>query len=164
MKILPAILLSAFFLSACSSDSSSDLAESVAEDVQTAVTDNQQQFLIDNAARSGVTVADSGLQYELLRAGTGSTPNANDAVTLHYEGTLTNGFVFDSSYARGEPATFVLAGTIDGFREGVQLMPVGSEYRLVMPPELAYGDQGNGVIQPGAVLIFNIELLEINSQ
>ena len=72
MKILPAILLSAFFLSACSSDSSSDLAESVAEDVQTAVTDNQQQFLIDNAARSGVTVADSGLQYELLRAGTGS--------------------------------------------------------------------------------------------
>ena len=169
MNLFPVAVLSACLLCACDSDSTSELAEGLAEDtsdeIQEAFADNQQQFLIRNAAREGVTVTESGLQYEQLREGSGTPPGPNDVVTVHYVGTLTNGIEFDSSYARDEPATFPVSGVILGWQEALQLMPVGSEYQLVIPPELAYGDQGAGTqIGPGAVLIFNVELLEINSQ
>jgi len=169
MKIIPAVVLSACLLSACASDSTSELETGVAEetsnDPQETSANNQQQFLVENAAREGVTVTESGLQYEQLREGSGTSPGPNDVVTVHYAGTLTNGVEFDSSYARDEPATFPVSGVILGWQEALQLMPVGSEYRLVIPPELAYGDRGAGAqIGPGAVLIFNVELLEINSQ
>lgn len=163
MKIRPLLLLVALVFSACSSGS--DPVTDVELNAQSAIEDNQTRFLIENAARDGVTVTESGLQYERLRIGTGATPESNDVVTVHYAGTLTDGLEFDSSYARGEPATFPLSGVILGFKEALELMPVGSEYRVVIPPDLAYGDQGVGTqIGPGAVLIFNIELIEINAR
>jgi len=122
----------------------------------------QKQYLIDNAARSGVITTPSGLQYEVLNGSTGPTPEATDTVTVHYVGTLIDGTEFDSSYSRNEPATFPLNGTIKGWVEGVQLMSVGSHYRFVIPAELAYGDRGAGSqVKPGDTLVFSIELLSI---
>lgn len=119
-------------------------------------------FLAENAAKEGVTTTDSGLQYEVLQPGGGPTPAPTDQVTIHYQGTLVDGTVFDSSYDRGEPATFGVGGVIPGFSEGLQLMPVGSKYRFVIPSELGYGPQGaGGDIGPDATLIFEVELLEI---
>jgi len=122
----------------------------------------QKQYLIDNAARSGVITTPSGLQYEILNGSSGPTPDATDTVTVHYVGTLIDGTEFDSSYSRNEPATFPLSRTIKGWIEGVQLMSVGSHYRFVIPAELAYGDRGTGnQIKPGDTLVFSIELLSI---
>ena len=121
-----------------------------------------EQFLAENGAREGVTTLDSGLQYEVLVAAEGPKPTASDEVTTHYEGRLINGEVFDSSYKRGEPATFPLGGVIRGWTEALQLMSVGEKWRLYIPPELAYGERGAPPsIPPQATLIFDVELLGI---
>ena len=118
-------------------------------------------FLAENAKKPGVTTTASGLQYEVLTQGTGAKPKASDTVKVHYQGTLTDGSVFDSSVQRGEPASFRLDQVIPGWTEALQLMPVGSKYRLTLPPALAYGDQGAGPIPANAVLVFEVELLDI---
>ena len=121
-----------------------------------------QAFLAENAKKDGVISTESGLQYEIITEGTGPKPSQNDTVITHYHGSLTDGTVFDSSVDRGEPAQFPVNGVIQGWIEALQLMPVGSKWRLTIPSDLAYGDQGSApVIGPGATLIFDIELLEI---
>lgn len=125
-------------------------------------TDAGSKFLADNGKRAGVTTTASGLQIETLKAGTGAKPAATSVVTVHYKGTLTNGTVFDSSYDRGQPATFPLNQVIPGWTEGVQLMQVGGKYKLYIPGNLAYGPQGSGEkIGPNETLVFEIELLKI---
>ncbi len=121
-----------------------------------------EQFLQENALREEVKVTESGLQYEVLKEGKGAKPTAEQTVKVHYEGTLIDGTVFDSSYQRGEPIEFPLNGVIKGWTEGLQLMSVGSKYKLYIPYELGYGERGAGQsIPPFATLIFTIELLEI---
>ncbi len=124
-----------------------------------------EAFLAENANKAGVTVTDSGLQYEVINAGDGDRPSATDRVTVNYRGTLLNGQEFDSSYSRGQPATFALNQVIPGWTEGVQLMPVGSTYKFYVPADLAYGERGAGqLIGPNATLIFDVELISIDSQ
>jgi FKBP-type peptidyl-prolyl cis-trans isomerase len=119
-------------------------------------------FLEENGKKPGVTITDSGLQYEVITEGTGSKPTAEDIVRVNYEGTLMDGTVFDSTYTRGEPAEFPLYGVIPGWTEGIQLMSEGSSYRFYIPSALAYGEQGAGsVIPPYSTLIFKVELLSI---
>jgi FKBP-type peptidyl-prolyl cis-trans isomerase FkpA len=121
-----------------------------------------KQFLVDNAKKEGVLTTASGLQYKVLEAGSGAKPKASDTVNVHYSGKLINGKKFDSSYDRGEPISFPLNGVIAGWTEGLQLMPVGAKYELVIPAELGYGSRGaGGVIPPDATLIFEVELLGI---
>lgn len=121
-----------------------------------------EDFLAENAKKEGVVVLPSGLQYTVLTEGTGRKPKATDNVKCHYEGTLTDGTVFDSSYRRGEPATFPLNGVIAGWTEGVQLMAEGAKYRFFIPYHLAYGERGAGQsIPPYAALVFDVELLEV---
>ncbi len=121
-----------------------------------------EAYLAVNAQKEGVTTTESGLQYEVLTQGEGPLPGPEDRVRIHYEGRLLDGTIFDSSRQRGEPATFGLNGVIPGFGEGLQLMPVGSTYRFVIPGELAYGRAGaSDTIGPNATLIFEVELLEI---
>ncbi len=122
------------------------------------------KYLEENAKKEGVKVTDSGLQYEVIKEGTGPKPKPEDTVTVHYTGTLTDGTVFDSSKERGQPATFPLANVIKGWTEGVALMPVGSEYRLTIPAKLAYDDQEVGSIPAGSVLVFDVELLGIKGK
>jgi FKBP-type peptidyl-prolyl cis-trans isomerase FkpA len=118
-------------------------------------------YLDENAAKEGVTVTESGLQYEVLVQGEGDKPTAADVVKVHYSGTLIDGTQFDSSYDRGEPAQFPLNRVIVGWTEGVQLMNVGSKYKFTIPADLAYGEQDKGVIKPNSVLVFEVELLDI---
>ncbi len=118
-------------------------------------------FLAENQAREGVMVTESGLQYEVLAEGDGPKPAATDRVRVHYRGTLLDGSEFDSSYSRGEPATFVLNQVIPGWTEGLQLMPVGSKYKFYIPSDLAYGPNGGRSIEPNSTLIFEVELLGI---
>ena len=114
------------------------------------------------AQQEGVVQLPSGLLYEVLQEGSGDKPKATDTVSTHYHGTLVDGTVFDSSVDRGQPASFPVNGVITGWTEALQLMSVGSKWRLVIPPELAYGDRGAGAdIKPGATLVFEVELLEI---
>ncbi len=123
-----------------------------------------EAYLASNAENDNVMVTDSGLQYEVILEGEagGARPSPADQVTLHYRGTLIDGTEFDSSYSRGQPATFGVSGVIPGFSEGLQLMTVGSHYRFVIPSDMAYGLQGTGSdIGPNATLIFEIELLEV---
>ena len=121
-----------------------------------------EAFLAENAEKEGVTVTESGLQYEVISEGDGAHPAPEDQVTIHYKGTLIDGTQFDSSYDRGEPATFAVGGVIAGFSEGLQLMTVGSHYRFFIPGNLGYGPQGYAPdIGPNATLIFELELLEI---
>lgn len=124
-----------------------------------------QAFLAANAEKEGVTTTESGLQYRVIEEGGGERPDADDRVTVHYRGKLINGVEFDSSYSRGEPATFGLNQVIPGWTEGVQLMREGAKYELFVPSDLAYGEQGRpGPIGPNSTLIFEIELLEVSSQ
>jgi len=117
-------------------------------------------FLADNARREGVKTTASGLQYKMIAPGTGRTPTVNDSVTVHYRGTLVDGTEFDSSYKRGEPATFPVGGVIAGWTEALQLMQEGAKYQLVIPPALAYGDRGP---LAGQVLVFDVELLGVST-
>lgn len=120
------------------------------------------RFLAENAKKEGVVTLPSGLQYQVLREGNGKKPKATDQVRCHYEGTLINGTVFDSSYKRGEPAVFGLNQVISGWTEGVQLMQEGAKYRFFIPYNLAYGERGAGQqIPPFAALIFDVELIEV---
>ena len=126
------------------------------------VRQTDMNFLSENKGKPGVITTSSGLQYNIVREGKGPRPTAQDTVLVHYEGKLIDGTVFDSSYQRGQPAAFPLDQVIPGWTEGVQLMPTGSKYHFVVPPQLAYGAQGaGGVIPPGAVLEFDIELLAV---
>lgn len=132
------------------------------EEAGKAIREEGEKFLAENAAKEGVTVLPSGLQYTVIKEGEGRKPKATDKVKCHYEGTLTNGQVFDSSYRRGEPAVFPLNGVIAGWTEGVQLMSEGSKYRFFIPYNLAYGEHGAGqAIPPYAALVFDVELLSI---
>lgn len=122
-------------------------------------------FLEENKKRTGVQTTASGLQYEVLTAGTGVKPTATDSVLVNYKGTLLSGQQFDSSYDRGEPITFTLNQVIKGWTEGVQLMPAGSKYKFYVPYNLAYGERGYGPdIPPYSTLIFEIELLKVNGK
>lgn len=118
-------------------------------------------FLVENAKRECVTTLASGLQFEVINAGSGEKPTRESTVRTHYHGTLIDGTVFDSSYDRGQPAEFPVGGVIAGWTEALQLMGTGSKWRLYVPSELAYGAQGVGSIPPHSVLVFDVELLEI---
>jgi FKBP-type peptidyl-prolyl cis-trans isomerase len=120
----------------------------------------EAEFLAGNSKKKGVTITPSGLQYEVITESTGAKPTASSRVRVHYEGKLIDGTVFDSSYERGDPAEFNLNGVIAGWTEGLQLMSVGSKYRLYVPSELGYGQGGQG-IPPYSTLIFEVELLDI---
>jgi FKBP-type peptidyl-prolyl cis-trans isomerase FklB len=120
-----------------------------------------EAFLAENAKKAGVTTTASGLQYEVLKAGTGIKPTAASVVKVHYHGTLIDGTVFDSSVERKEPATFGVSEVIKGWTEALQLMPVGSKWRLYIPQELAYGPAEQGTIKPFSTLIFDVELISI---
>ena len=120
------------------------------------------KFLEENKKNKGITTLESGLQYEIITAGTGAIPTVNDQVKTHYRGTLIDGTVFDSSYDRGEPITFPVSGVIKGWTEALLLMKEGAKWKLFIPAELAYGQNGaGGVIPPNAALIFDIELISI---
>ncbi|MEQ5803768.1 FKBP-type peptidyl-prolyl cis-trans isomerase [Halomonas sp. H10-9-1] len=121
-----------------------------------------EAYLAENAEREGVETTDTGLQYRELASGDGATPGAQDSVEVHYEGTLIDGTVFDSSYSRGNPVSFRVDQVIEGWQEALQLMSVGDTWEIVIPHELAYGAQGQGPIGPYETLIFKVELLGIN--
>jgi len=142
-------LVRKFFEDASSRKAQKDLEEGIA-------------FLEKNKVRVGVTTTESGLQYEILTAGTGLMPTVADQVRVHYHGTLINGKVFDSSVNRGEPVVFGVGQVIPGWTEALQLMPIGSKWKIYLPSNIAYGERGAGSdIGPNAALIFEVELLEI---
>ncbi|MGM0701969.1 MAG: FKBP-type peptidyl-prolyl cis-trans isomerase [Pseudomonadota bacterium] len=120
-----------------------------------------ETFLEENAEREGVQVTQSGLQYEVLESGDGSSPDATSTVEVHYEGSLVDGTVFDSSHDRGEAITFRVNQVIEGWQEALPMMQVGDTWKLYIPPELGYGAQGQGPIGPNETLIFEIELLDV---
>lgn len=127
--------------------------------------DQNEKFLAENKGKSGVTTTSSGLQYEVVKMGTGAKPTTESMVRVHYTGTLIDGTEFDSSVKRNQPAEFPVSGVIAGWTEALQLMPVGSKFRLYIPQNLAYGENGAGeVIKPYSTLIFDVELLDIIKQ
>ncbi|HGO5857388.1 TPA: FKBP-type peptidyl-prolyl cis-trans isomerase [Mannheimia haemolytica] len=137
-------------------------AEAAQAEAFKAIDAENKAFLEENKKASGVIVTDSGLQYEILTEGTGEKPTATSTVRVHYTGSLIDGTVFDSSVKRGQPAEFPVNGVIRGWTEALQLMPVGSKWRLTIPQELAYGERGAGAsIPPFATLVFEVELLDI---
>jgi FKBP-type peptidyl-prolyl cis-trans isomerase FklB len=124
-----------------------------------------EDFLASNKSKDGVVVLPSGLQYKILKAGDGPKPTAADTVVCNYKGTLIDGKEFDSSYKRGQPATFPVGGVIKGWTEALQLMPVGSKWQLFIPPDLGYGDRQAGAdITPGSTLVFEVELMSIQEK
>lgn len=136
--------------------------EEMVKEIETKAKANKEagaKFLAENAKKEGVQTTASGLQYKVITQGAGTKPKATDTVTVHYEGKLLDGKVFDSSYERGAPVEFPLNQVIKGWTEGLQLMPKGSKYELYIPSELAYGEAGNPAIEPNSVLIFTVELL-----
>jgi len=133
------------------------------EEMLSKVKKESEDFLAKNKTKKGVTTLPSGLQYEVIKEGTGKAPKATDTVTVHYEGTLINGTVFDSSIKRGEPASFPVGQVIKGWTEALQLMKEGAKWKLYIPSNLAYGEnpQGGGAIRPHDALIFDVELLKV---
>ncbi len=126
---------------------------------------DSEAFLAENKSKDGVQTTESGLQYKVLQEGDGPKPQATDKVTVHYRGTLIDGAEFDSSYGRGQPTSFPVNGVIPGWSEALQLMPVGSTYKLFIPSALAYGERGaGGRIGPNQALVFEVELLGIEGQ
>ena len=124
--------------------------------------EKSKRFLAENAGKPGIKVLDSGVQYQVLKEGSGSPPTLNDRVKVHYEGHTIDGKKFDSSYDRGEPATFALKGVVKGFSEALVHMKPGAKWRVFIPPELGYGKRGAGnVIGPNETLIFDLELIEV---
>ena len=146
---------------------SRQVKESRAKKIAALSEKNQQAeavFMAENKTREGVVTTESGLQYMVLRKGDGSRPTSSDTVTVHYRGALLDGTEFDSSYERNQPASFKVAGVIAGWTEALQLMNVGSKFRLFIPSKLAYGKRGaGGKIGPNEMLIFDVELLEIKN-
>ena len=137
-------------------------AEAAPAEAFKAIEADNKAFLEENKKAKGVVVTESGLQYEVLTEGTGAKPTAASSVRVHYTGSLIDGTVFDSSVKRGTPAEFPVGGVIKGWTEALQLMTVGSKWRLTIPQELAYGERGAGAsIPPFATLIFEVELLDI---
>tara|TARA_B110000037_G_scaffold163027_1_gene184153 strand:- start:376 stop:987 length:612 start_codon:yes stop_codon:yes gene_type:complete len=127
------------------------------------IVEEGRKFLAENTKRENVITLESGLQYEVIKSGDGTKPTLNDQVTTHYHGTLIDGTVFDSSVERGQPASFPVSGVIKGWTEALQLMNVGSKWRLFVPYDLAYGEKGAGPqIGPFTTLIFEVELISIN--
>jgi FKBP-type peptidyl-prolyl cis-trans isomerase len=140
----------------------SEAFRSLAEKREEKNRQTENDFLAESSKKPGITVTGSGLQYEVISEGYGPKPVASDTVRVHYEGALTDGTVFDSSYSRGEPIEFPLNGVIPGWTEGLQLMNVGSKYRLIIPSDLGYGPQGAGQqIPPYSTLVFEVELIDI---
>ncbi|MDP9186071.1 MAG: FKBP-type peptidyl-prolyl cis-trans isomerase [Verrucomicrobiota bacterium] len=121
------------------------------------------KFLAANKSKEGVKTTESGLQYKVLKEGSGAQPKSSDTVTVNYRGTLVDGTEFDSSYKRGQPATFPVGGVIKGWTEALQLMKVGSKFQLFIPANLAYGEQGRPGIPPNSLLIFEVELMDVKS-
>ena len=162
--------LSIMGMTSCSgnSTSSEETTDMVTSADSVEIKDNLtlgREFLAENAKNDSVVQTESGLQYMVLKEGTGIKPAATDTVTVHYTGKLLDGTVFDSSVERGEPATFPLDKVIPGWTEGLQLMSEGSEYRLFIPSELAYGSKGAGdKILPNATLIFDVQLIKVDKQ
>ena len=139
-----------------------DFFQALQAKVSEAAQSQGKAFLEENAKRTEVITLESGLQYEIMTPGEGATPKATDSVKVHYHGMLIDGTVFDSSVKRGEPATFGVTQVISGWVEALQLMPVGSKWKLFIPSDLAYGAQGAGqAIAPHSTLIFEVELLDI---
>jgi FKBP-type peptidyl-prolyl cis-trans isomerase FklB len=136
-----------------------------AEEHNKIATDNKksgEQFMASNKKKKGIKTTPSGLQYKVLKEGTGAAPGPESVVTAHYKGTLLDGTEFDSSYSRGEPAQFPLNGVIPGWSEALRLMKVGAKYQVWIPPDLAYGEEGAGQrIGPNSTLIFEIELIKV---
>ena len=122
-----------------------------------------QKFMTENKSKEGVKTTGSGLQYKVMKEGSGAQPKATDTVTVNYRGTLTDGTEFDSSYKRGQPATFPVGGVIKGWTEALQMMKVGSKYQLFIPPDLGYGANGQRAIPPNSVLIFEVELMDVKA-
>jgi FKBP-type peptidyl-prolyl cis-trans isomerase len=121
-----------------------------------------EKFLEENAKKEGIKITESGMQYKIIKEGTGVHPKATDFVIVHYKGTYIDGKEFDSSYSRGKPATFPLDKVIKGWTEALQLMKVGGKWMLYLPPAIAYGERGKGDIGPNATLIFEVEMLGID--
>lgn len=160
-----ALAMSDSSMEACVMQFQQALASRQSERAAMASSENRKEgeaFLAENKKKAGIVSLPSGLQYRIVKEGTGVKPKATDQVTVHYKGTLINGKKFDSSYDRNEPATFRLNQVIKGWTEGVQLMSVGSKYEFFIPSDLAYGDRQMGPdIPPGSLLIFDVELLDV---
>lgn len=138
--------------------------EQFVKEMETKATENKAAgtaFLAENAKKEGVKQTESGLQYKVIKAGTGKSPKATDVVEVNYEGKLLDGTVFDSSYERGEPIEFPLNQVIAGWTEGLQLMKEGGKYEFYIPSDIAYGEAGNAGIEPNSTLIFTVELLKV---
>ncbi|MDF3058160.1 MAG: peptidylprolyl isomerase [Rariglobus sp.] len=142
-------------------ETAQERAEAVAASGAARQAEAGSKFLADNKARAGVVTTKSGLQYEVLREGTGAKPKSDQSVEVHYHGTLIDGTVFDSSVARGETISFPVTGVIPGWVEALQLMSVGSKWKLFIPAELGYGNRAQGAIPAGSVLVFEVELIGI---
>ena len=173
MKKFLAIAMAAMLMtvmSSCGSGNASDTENTTdtVADYGSEIKDNKtigREFLEENAKNDSVIQTESGLQYMVLKEGTGAKPGPTDEVTVHYTGKLINGTVFDSSVERGEPATFPLNKVIPGWTEGLQLMSEGAKYRLFIPSELAYGEKGAGEqILPNSTLIFDVELIKVEKK
>ena len=143
-------------------ETAQERAEAVAAAGAAKQAEGGKKFLEDNKARAGVVTTPTGLQYEVLRAGTGAKPTKDQSVEVHYHGTLIDGTVFDSSVQRGETISFPVTGVIPGWVEALQLMQVGSKWKLTIPADLAYGNRAQGAIPAGSVLVFEVELISVS--
>ena len=164
---MAALLLAGMASCNNTSNTSSETTEEATPDYGQQIKDNKtvgREFMEENAKNDSVVQTQSGLQYMVLKEGTGAKPGPTDEVTVHYTGKLLDGTVFDSSEKKGKPATFALDQVIPGWTEGLQLMSEGSKYRLFIPSELAYGSKGTRNILPNSTLIFDVELIKVEKK